>query len=131
MKIAVNLRGDLAKLSDAELAERLNAAWEAIDASEGRRQSWWPLGKWRGPVRHRGAYRLLSVLPVVADTEPGWLASLLALSSKRLERLLEGTTIARYRHLCEIQDIMDEMECRVSRNRPSPPVDSRRPPVHS
>jgi hypothetical protein len=35
---SVNLRGDLAKLGDAELAERLDAAWQAVDAARQRKR---------------------------------------------------------------------------------------------
>ena len=52
MKGSINLRGDLAKLSDAELAERLNAAWQAVDAARGRKRSFW-----RGDSSIRGAAR--------------------------------------------------------------------------
>jgi hypothetical protein len=32
MRFSINLRGDLAKLSDADLAERLEATWQAYES---------------------------------------------------------------------------------------------------
>jgi len=104
--LAVNLRGDLAKLSDAELAERLEAAWREYDAAPGYRPS-------RGPIQHPRAYRFLTLLRGTmgspSDLLPALLLSL-GLSSKRFaHRLKPNGELS----VCEIQDIMDEMEQRL------------------
>jgi hypothetical protein len=39
MSLSINLRGDLAKLSDAELAERLTQAWTRYESADSRRRS--------------------------------------------------------------------------------------------
>jgi len=64
MRFSINLRGDLAKLSDAELADRLQAAWAAYNAADKRLNR---LALWysrRGPIRHPWVYRLLSIAGV-------------------------------------------------------------------
>jgi hypothetical protein len=48
MRFSVNLRGDLAKLSDAELVERLETAWHAYEAVE---RSSWVACVWVGVTR--------------------------------------------------------------------------------
>jgi hypothetical protein len=60
MRFRINLRGDLAKLSDAELVDRLQAAWTAYDAAErsNRFTLWYSR---RGPLRHPWFYRLFSI----------------------------------------------------------------------
>jgi hypothetical protein len=39
VKASVNLRGDLAKLSNAELAERLERTWQALDAGARQKEA--------------------------------------------------------------------------------------------
>jgi len=68
MRLRLNLRGDLAKLSDVELAERLAAAWQAYDAVERpTRFALWLAMMWRGPIRHPRAYRFLSLIGNTGD----------------------------------------------------------------
>jgi hypothetical protein len=123
MRLSINLRGDLAKLSDAELVARLDAAWQAYEAAtEPGVDSW----SWRGPVRHPRAYRFLSVLSsVVVTTGNGWIDLLCmvaissTLSSKRAERFLRkaAPSVDMHLTLCEIRDLQDEMERRIARRR--------------
>jgi hypothetical protein len=56
MRLQINLRGDLAKLGDGELAKRLEEAWQAYGAStaNARFRVW---ASWRGPIKHPWAYR--------------------------------------------------------------------------
>src|SRR5262245_20937060 len=98
MGFSINLRGDLAKLSDAELAARLDDAWQAyrnIEAKFPRVKLWC---SYRGPVRHPWAYRFLSVLGI-SGSGFGYFGS---------APLLVGP---KYGHphltLCEIRDLTD------------------------
>jgi hypothetical protein len=116
--LAVNLRGDLAKLSDAELAERLEAAWREYEAAD-------KLSKWsvrpdrllwsrRGPIRHPRAYRF--VLGMGGMNSGHWIEWLLpALASTKMFGSLIPKRSAANAHLvlCEIRDIMDEIERRL------------------
>jgi len=122
MRFSINLRGDLAKLTDAALAERLDAAWQKYEAANKRWRGWWkPLWLWRGPLRHPRAYRFLSALGNSASG--GWLALpfAAALSGKSTEPFLRSAdpAIDAYLTLCEIRDLTDEMERRVARARRS------------
>jgi hypothetical protein len=113
MRFSVNLRGDLAKLSDAELVERLETAWHAYEAVE--RSSWvaWRVG-WRDPIRHPRVYRFFSALGLTGH----WLLDMLLaglLSGKSTERLLRAEPeVDTHLTLCEIRDLTDEMERRVN-----------------
>jgi hypothetical protein len=69
----------------------------------------------RGPIRHPRAYRFLmglSALPLGGH----WVDLLLplVLSSKPTDRLMESNVVGEpYLPLCEIKDIMDEMQRRI------------------
>jgi hypothetical protein len=126
-KASVNLRGDLAKLSDAELAERLEVAWESLESAQaGQRGRWsfglnWNIGLWRGPLRHPRAYRFLWLFDLGGG---GWLATLLSsvFSGKRFERFVrKDAPTNEYLSLCEIRDIMDEIDRRLAQRRAGQP----------
>ena len=113
MRLRVNLRGDLAKLSDVELVERLEANWLAHDAAETNETLLWHSR--RGPLRHPRVYRFLSVLGQPGG--PAWLVFFIStlLSAKHMEPLLRSDSdLDQHLTLCEIRDIMDEMERRVA-----------------
>ena len=119
--LAVNLRGDLAKLSDAELAERLEAAWRTYEAANSR--TWWPpwrVAAFRGPIRHPRAYRFAAILQgasghLLFDLVLAWL-----LSSKCFESwIYRDPHEAKSLSLCEIQDMTDEMERRLKHRKGS------------
>lgn len=112
MALSLNLRGDLAKLSDAELAERLHAAWAKHDAS--RAWSFRPLFSFRWPVRHPRVYRFFWALGAMRGGTGHWIDLLfpLVMSSKLTDALVDAAgddDLA----LWEIRDIMDEMKRRV------------------
>jgi hypothetical protein len=116
---SVNLRGDLAKLSDAELAERLDAAWQAVDEARQRKRSWWQGGlltfPWRGPLRHPRFYRFYTLLGNMHG--PFWLVAAIAsvLSGKQFERFLRSDAdVDEYLGICEVRDLMDEIERRLA-----------------
>lgn len=121
MGLSINLRGDLAKLSDAELAARLKTAWNSYEASDKLQKPWW--SRWtflgsRGPIRHPGAYRFLAALQSGAGGE-AWLMPLFALLSihskaeESVRRLDNNASM--HIDLCEIYDIVDEIERRIGR----------------
>jgi hypothetical protein len=118
LRFSINLRGDLAKLSDVELAERLEVAWQTYETAP--KPSWlqWKLlWRWRGPLRHPRFYRFLSVLSR-AMPESGLFAFLFAAwaaSAKSAERLAgNDPAIDVHLTLCEIRDLTDEMKRRVA-----------------
>jgi hypothetical protein len=117
MRFSVNLRGDLAKLSDAELAARLEGAWRAYEAIEKSGWFWigWPVG-WRDPIRHLRVYRFFSALGLIIGGH--WLFNILIaglLSGKSTERFLRAEPeVDTHLTLCEIRDLTDEMERRVN-----------------
>jgi hypothetical protein len=119
-KASVNLRGDLAKLSDAELAERLDAAWQAVDAAQDRQRGFWLLRSyrlfppWRGPLRHPRFYRFFSIWTA---GEGHWLAALIAaaFSGPKYEPLLRrDPDTDEHLSVCEVRDIMDEIQRRLA-----------------
>jgi hypothetical protein len=107
VRLSINLRGDLAKLSDEELAARLTSAWERHQAAEhtaAGTKIWYSR---RGPIRHPWAYYFLSVLGV--SGRGGMSLGL----GPFIRRGYMGMHLA----LCEIRDIEDEIQRRVERKR--------------
>jgi hypothetical protein len=116
MRFSINLRDDLAKLSDTKLTARLDAAWQTYDSI---RKPWlWRAPLWRSPVRHPRAYRFLSLLGM---SKGSWSDVLFAAapSAKEAEPFLRRTDRAVDLDLtiCEIRDLMEEMERRVAGQR--------------
>ncbi len=117
--LAVNLRGDLAKLSDADLAERLEAAWREYEAADERSASdihpAWPLWSRRGPIRHPRAYRFILGMGGASSTGHwiDWLIPILASTRTFGSLILKRSVGNAHLVLCEIRDIMDEMERRL------------------
>src|SRR5262245_24660771 len=105
MGLSINLRGDLTKLSDAELASRLQQLWIACDAERNKPKygAFWYSR--RGPIRHPWAYRIFSFIMV-----PGFLFFFgdFVLWDVRLQMHLK---------LCEIRDLTDEVQRRSGRVR--------------
>ena len=112
MPLGVNLRGDLAKLSNAELVQRLSEAWKDYEEAESR-----PgpklVASARGPIRQPLAYWFFSFIGI----RDGWTSyfgtALPRVPSKWFAR--GNRPIDMHRALCEIQDIHDEIECRIGR----------------
>jgi hypothetical protein len=114
MAFALNLRGDLAKMSDAELADWLERNWLAYSAAE-RDRSWWShTFSFRGPLRHPRFYRMIAAAQHVSGNGLLCLAFILMFGSKRFERTLyRQPDTASHLCLCEIKDITDEMKRRL------------------
>src|SRR5262245_3828333 len=121
----VNLRSDLAQLDEAELATRLDEAWQAYEAAKQR----FPASFWiggsppeRGPVRHPRAYRFAAVL--MSNPPWSWLDLVFAFlfSGKATEGALRSDRATdMYLSLCEVKDITDEIERRVARRKHANP----------
>jgi hypothetical protein len=119
----MNLRTDLAQLTDAELAKRLEDQWNIIESAKAKRWFWGP--RWtplfysfRGPIKHPRAYRFFLAL---SGSGNGWLDILFAIafSDKRAEKFLRGADPLTDSHLslCEIRDIIDEGERRLAQRK--------------
>jgi hypothetical protein len=107
MRFGINLRGDLAKLSDAELAARLDSAWQTYQVTRNKPARWPVL--WhsrRGPIRHPGAYRLFYVAGSVAAWTAGFLG---APANPGWKARMDG-----HLAICEIQDLTNEIERRMA-----------------
>jgi hypothetical protein len=104
MAMAMNLRGDLAKLSDAELAERLEEALNAVDGIRTTPGQGLIFRGCRGPLRHPIFYKLHLMLAEVPWWKAwGWIA--------------DGGTGRRHLMECELQDLHDELYRRVQSRR--------------
>jgi len=116
----MNLRSDLAKLTDAELAARLEDAWDKYDTNEKRTLAGWvfsPIVRTRGPIRHPRAYRFMAAL---RGGSGSWLDLLFAgaMIGRKTEGFLRSDPGAdRHLNICEIQDISDELERRIAINK--------------
>lgn len=124
MKFGINLRGDLAKLTDAELANRLEEQWRSYESTNARgRWGGWLIHTARGPIRHPRMYRFLAAFSMTGNG--GLLDVLLALafSGKTTEKFLHGADPVTGSHLalCEIRDIVDEIERRVKQKQRQKP----------
>jgi allophanate hydrolase subunit 1 len=105
---SLNLRFDLAKLSEAELIQRVDEAWRSYHAAEAKNSRGIELrNSWNGPIRHPLAYRFLSF--VERRYNGGW--------SIMTPGLDWGPTVEMHLALCEIRDLMDELERRAARRR--------------
>jgi|SRR5580692_1686090 hypothetical protein len=106
---SLNLRFDLAKLSETELVQRVEEAWRTYHTAEAAKRSGIELrNSWNGPIRHPLAYRFLSFF------ERRHLGSW----SIKAPMLEWGPTVDMHLALCEIRDLMDELERRVARRNP-------------
>jgi len=125
MSPSINLRSDLARLNDEELATRLKEAWQTYEQAEGRahwwQPRWWLLGR-RGPIRHPRAYQFLAALQ--AASGDAWLSLLFATvaSHKDAKAFVQSDrTAGMHMSMCEIRDIIDEAERRVDQRKGTTP----------
>jgi hypothetical protein len=101
----LNLRSDLARLNDADIAKALELRWEEFETARKKSRSTLRLSM-RGPIRHPWAYRFLSLGCV---TGPGF--------SLCLGNIWFGITSYEKLHLtmCEIRDLQDEIKKRLAK----------------
>ena len=109
---SLNLRYDLASMSDAQLAERLDRTWQMHSRAEAEALPLTLGASFRGPVRHPLAYPFISWLGaragfVRASFGPSFSYSIQGLLSER-HRALMRTHLS----LCEARDIVDEIKRR-------------------
>ena len=113
MPLSLNLRHDLKRLSDAQLAERLERTWQDYSQAEAEARPLKLKASFRGPIRHPTAYPFLSWVGVRALLSftfgPSFGFSVQGLLSKRLRALTRM-----HLTLCEARDVTDEIKRRVA-----------------
>ena len=78
MPLSLNLRHDLARMSAAQLMERVEQTWQAYAEAEAKA---WPhklFASFRGPIRHPSAYAFLSWVGVSSGIRMGFRSVVLA-----------------------------------------------------
>lgn len=121
MAFSLNLRFDLARLTNDELGERCEAIWAELDQLESDRGPVRTVKRWRGPVRHPRAYVFWAMLGNSGGGELDVLVSAFAANTALADVLTHTPAIRLYLALCEMQDILDEMKSRTrSPFRPAP-----------
>jgi hypothetical protein len=113
MPLSLNLRHDLARMSDAQLAERLERIWQMYSQARAEASPYRLMASFRGPIRHPLVYPFLSWmairLGITFHFGPSFWLSIGSLLCKR------GRTWMRmHLTLCEVRDITDEMKHRVA-----------------
>ena len=96
MRYDPNLRGDLAKLSDTELATRVDSTIKELDRTAPTFGLWMVFRGTRGPLRHPWFYKIRLLLAGI----PWW-------------DFADGGTGRRHLLECELQDLRDELQRRV------------------
>jgi hypothetical protein len=109
MAFALNLRGDIAKLSDAELAARLDAAFANCDSAYRKPTQFKLWYSRRGIIRHPWAYRFLSIVGIRGPGFTQYLGLVPFLGAKDCYN--------QHLALCEIGDLNDEIERRILQKR--------------
>lgn len=108
---SINLRYDLASMSDAQLAERLEHTWQMHSRAEAEALPLTLGASFRGPVRHPIAYPFISWLGVRAgfgaSFGPSFSYSIQGLLSDRYRALMRT-----HLSLCDARDIVDEIKRR-------------------
>lgn len=116
MRLSINLRFDLKRLTDAELSETLEFAWQRFELAKAAAAPYALSYSWRGPVRHRIAYPICSML----SSEAGFLPSFGLAVEWGIEAIfLRKTQAVLHMHLaiCDISDISDEIRRRSAPRR--------------
>ena len=117
MRFSINLRGDLAKLSDAALVERVEKAWRDYEAAEGKPRRGELVGSWNGPIRHPLAYRFTSMIDYRRGRLNRYMGTIAGFDLGTLLGFPSLPEIDMHLALCEIRDLTDELERRVGRRR--------------
>jgi len=115
MPLSLNLRHDLKRTSDAQLAERLERIWQDYSQAEAEAWPYKLLASFRGPFRHPSAYLFFSWVGVGTAPfftfGPSFGFSIGGLLSKRYR-----TFMRMHLTFCEARDSTDEMKRRVGRS---------------
>ena len=104
---AINLRSDLKKLSDAELADRLESALLSLPENKRSLFGAGPLFGSRTPVRHPRIYRFMEGLGA-SNSGNIFVDLLIPLAWSMMNVKTDHQLV------CEIRDLMDEAERRVA-----------------
>jgi len=117
MRFGVNLRFDLKRLSDAQLAALLESAWERYETARTMARPYRLRSSARGPIHHPLAYPFLSILsysvrPGSWSVEPAFLCSIGGLISSRTRAMMHM-----HLALCDIADVTDELRRRGTRRK--------------
>lgn len=115
MGFGVNLRFDLKPLGEAQLTALLESSWQCYEAAKEEAEPYILHYSARGLIRHPCAYPFVSMLsygwPRLWNLGPAFFYSIWGLISSR-ERAVMHMHLA----LCEIADITDEIQRRISQN---------------
>src|SRR5260370_23720701 len=110
--LSLNLRHDLKRMSDAQLAERLERIWQDYSQAEAGAWPYKLLASFRGPFRHPSAYLFFSWVGV--GTAPFLIFSpFLSFSISGLRSKRYRTFMRMHLTFCEARDITAEMKRRV------------------
>jgi hypothetical protein len=111
----VNLRFDLKRLSDFQLAALLERSWQRFETAKSRAKSYTLRASARGPIRHSWAYPFISILNYGLASWDMTLAFHPSISA--LFSLEDRAIMNMHLALCDIADITDELQRRASRRR--------------
>jgi hypothetical protein len=117
MRFSINLRGDLAMLSDAALVEQIENAWRGYEAAARESRRGRLAGSWNGPIRHPLAYQFTSMIDWRFGGLAGRMGTIGDWSVASLLGVRRPPEIDMHLTLCEIRDLMDELERRVVRRK--------------
>jgi hypothetical protein len=116
MGFGINLRSDLRRMTDVELAALLARCWERRDTACSRVPQFTLAASYRGLIRHPTAYPFISVL----RTGYGITWSIGVAFFYSLESVISPCTRAimnMHLALCDIADINDELRRRKAKRR--------------
>jgi hypothetical protein len=110
MSWGVNLRFDLKRLNDQQLAALLENSWQRFETAKSSAKSYTLRASARGPIRHPWAYPFISILNygLAWDMTLAFNVSIAALFSRENSAIMNM-----HLALCDIADIMDEIRRRV------------------
>lgn len=115
MGFGVNLRYDLKSLGEAQLAARLESSWQCYEVAKNEAAPYNLNYSARGLIHHPYAYPFVSLLsygwPRLWNLAPAFIYSIWGLILSR-ERAVMHMHLA----LCEIADITDEIQRRISQS---------------
>ncbi|MDI4656637.1 hypothetical protein [Xanthobacter autotrophicus] len=112
--MAWNLRSDLARLPDSEIATRCEALWREIDTLGQDKRARRHASGTRGFLRHPRAYMFWGIFRLSGGGLLEALVSALVPSPKAGDKLTGTRAVSLHVALCELQDLIDEMKARRS-----------------
>jgi hypothetical protein len=113
--VGVNLRFDLKRLSDLQLAALLERSWQRFETAESRAKSYTLRASARGPINHPWAYPFISILNY--GLAPWNMTLAFNLSIAALFSVENRAIMHMHLALCDIADVTDELQRRALRRR--------------